>query len=127
MSDHHTPERLIVAEGNECVIISPDRAPCVAGAYGDDAKAIARRLVACWNACEGISTENLENNLPIKELAERYNAALSERDELLGLIVELLDTELAELACQGSHAPVEDVLGRMEFAVAKLKHQLKTD
>lgn len=42
MSTEHTPDRLIVAEGNECVIISPDRAPCVAVAYGDDAKAIAK-------------------------------------------------------------------------------------
>ena len=33
----------------------------------------ARRLVACWNACIGISTENLEQNIPVKELAERYN------------------------------------------------------
>ncbi len=31
-----------------------------------------RRLVACWNACDGISTKNLEDNIPIKELAHNY-------------------------------------------------------
>lgn len=53
---------------------------------GSTDKSIARRLVACWNACEGISTENLEGNLPVKELAHRYNAALRERDALLAAI-----------------------------------------
>lgn len=42
----------------------------------------ARRLAACWNACNGISTENLEDNLPVHELATRYNAALRDRDSL---------------------------------------------
>ena len=36
---------------------------------------------------------------------------------LRGLIKELLDTELAEIACAGSHAPVEDILGRMRDAL----------
>lgn len=43
----------------------------------------ARRIVACVNSCAGISTENLEDNLPVKELADRYNAVLKQRDELL--------------------------------------------
>lgn len=37
----------------------------------------ARRLVACWNACEGVSTENLEDNAPVKTLATRYNELLA--------------------------------------------------
>lgn len=40
------------------------------------AQANARRLAACWNACDGISTENLEINVPVLELAQRYNTAL---------------------------------------------------
>ena len=48
--------------------------------YGE---ANARRIVACVNACSGISTDNLEDNLPVKELARRYNEALKQRDELL--------------------------------------------
>ena len=35
---------------------------------GDYSPANARRLVACWNACIGISTENLEDNIPILAL-----------------------------------------------------------
>lgn len=46
-------------------------------------EANARRIVACVNACAGISTENLEDNLPVKELARRYNNALKQRDKLL--------------------------------------------
>ena len=45
-----------------------------------------RRIVACVNACEGISTENLEDNLPVKELADRYNAVLKQRDMLLDVL-----------------------------------------
>lgn len=49
----------------------------------DECEANARRIVACVNACAGISTENLEENLPVKELARRYNETLKQRDELL--------------------------------------------
>lgn len=43
----------------------------------------ARRIVACVNACAGISTENLETNLPVNELARRYNVVLGQRELLL--------------------------------------------
>jgi hypothetical protein len=36
-----------------------------------------------------------------------------------GLITGLLDTELGELACTGSYAPVEDLLGRMQDALSE--------
>lgn len=55
----------------------------------------AMRLAACWNACQGVSTENLEDNFPIKELAEKYNEALRERDALAAKVVEL-ETEIAK-------------------------------
>lgn len=51
----------------------------------DKLDANARRLVACWNSCNGISTENLENNIPIKELVKKYNDVIVQRDELLGI------------------------------------------
>lgn len=41
-----------------------------------------RRVAACLKACAGISTKNLEENIPIRELLELYNAALKQRDEL---------------------------------------------
>lgn len=60
----------------------------------------ARRLAACWNACLGISTQNLERNLPVIELAERYNEVLRERDALaasLEVSPEFTDTARAAL------------------------------
>ncbi len=57
----------------------------------------ARRIVACVNACEGISTENLEDNLPVKELADRYNAVLKQRDMLLDVLRKTAD-DLAYVA-----------------------------
>lgn len=49
-------------------------------------EAIIRRLVASANACAGISTENLEDNIQVKELADRYNKALRQRDSLLAAL-----------------------------------------
>lgn len=45
-----------------------------------DAKAEenARRIVACLNACEGISTENIEYGLSVKELVQQCNEAIKE-------------------------------------------------
>ena len=45
-------------------------------------EANARRIVACVNACEGVSTKHLENNLPIRELVTRHNEALREIEAL---------------------------------------------
>jgi len=42
-------------------------------------KANARRLVACWNACEGISTETLESNF--SDLGKL--GMMADRDELI--------------------------------------------
>ena len=57
----------------------------------------ARRITACVNACVGISTENLEDNVPIKELARRYNETLKQRDELLAAMIHI-----QQVACSGS-------------------------
>jgi hypothetical protein len=62
------------------------------GDTGHRSLADARRLVACWNACDGLSTENLEGNIPVKELARRYNAALRQREELLTALKDLADS-----------------------------------
>lgn len=53
-------------------------------------EANARRIVACVNACAGISTENLEENLPVKELARRYNVTIDQREVLLAALREIL-------------------------------------
>lgn len=56
------------------------------GKMGNEQKANARRIVACVNACAGISTENLQDNLPVNELARRYNVVLGQRELLLMVI-----------------------------------------
>lgn len=48
----------------------------------------ARRLVACWNACEGLHTESLERGAP---LADQIVDALNQRDELLAQRNQLLE------------------------------------
>ena len=52
--------------------------------------------------------------LRLLELSARQAAEI---ERLRGLMAELLDTELAELACAGSHAPLENILGRMQAAL----------
>lgn len=60
----------------------------------------ARRIRACLNACEGVRTEHLENNLPIVELVGRHSEALRE--------IEALKAERAELA-GALNALVDDI------------------
>ena len=48
-----------------------------------------RRIDACLRACAGISTQNLEDNVPVIELARRYNVVLRERDALSAKIAEM--------------------------------------
>lgn len=58
MSDKHAPGRLTIeGYGSEYVDILDKYGGDVADAV---LKADAKRLVACWNACEGMSTEAIE-------------------------------------------------------------------
>lgn len=54
-------------------------------------EANARRIVACVNACEGVSTKHLENNLPIRELVTRYSEVLREIEALKAERAGLVD------------------------------------
>lgn len=106
MTTSHTPGRLKLSFGKhywDYMINSAKGTPIAYfGHYKPmttkEGKANARRLVAAWNACEGISTENLEDNQPIRELAEKYNAALAQRSELLNALKELLEEADAGIA-----------------------------
>lgn len=52
-----------------------------------DPTANARRLAACWNACEGINTLLLEQlRVPLRDLNGSELALLEQRDELLAAI-----------------------------------------
>lgn len=61
-----------------------------------EARANARRLVACWNACEGMSTESLEA-MPAHFFGavgiERKTRVEQERNQLLFAIEQALEAE----------------------------------
>lgn len=78
-------------------------------------KGNARRIVACVNACAGISTENLEDNLPVKELVQRYNEAIKQRDELLA-VLEKAETVIRELesVSAGEHELADELASTIE-------------
>ena len=80
--------------------------------------AIIRHLVASANACAGISAENLEDNIPIKELATRYNKALRQRDKLLAAIEQFLDPEGNPPADTGEWREVMRVIASVKGGAA---------
>ena len=89
-----------------------------------EAEANSRRVVACLTACAGISTENLEDNLPVKELADRYNAALKQRDELLAVLeaVQAVANESSGIAgwhLNGDVASWDDLLPEVAEAIER--------
>ena len=66
---------------------------------------------------ENLSADALEWKTKATGYQNQMLFAQDEYFKLCKLISELLDTELGELACAGSDAPVEDVLGRMKIAI----------
>lgn len=92
----HTPEPWEVVSRQKtniirCAVIGHCGISIVMGASDSD----ARRIVACVNACSGISTVNLEDNMPIKEglrgLNDRIRNAECQRDELLAALTKVRD------------------------------------
>ncbi len=78
-------------------------ARCVRLASLANLEANARRIAACVNACEGVRTEHLENNLPIVELVGRHSEALREIEALKAERAGLVDDINAlkdEIQCQ---------------------------
>ena len=81
MTANHTPGRLFVSEetpaGTECFynpdlyleIVGYGTIGEIGGGQPDERRANARRIVAAWNACEGLSTEALESGV-VRELAD---------------------------------------------------------
>lgn len=64
--------------------------PMTVGPKMAEAKANAHRLVACWNACDGIQTRIIENIVDRGGIRlENFNAIEQERDELVSALREL--------------------------------------
>ncbi len=83
------------------------------GGYAGKAHADARRLVACWNKCDGIPIEDLEAcpDGGLFHLADHANQLAIECDSLRAVNAELLEalkplslaTDEGDDAAQGTH------------------------
>lgn len=129
MSTPHTPGRLHVG-GDGTIVYSEDGwAVCNAtvfhGRHGgpEVAREHARRLAACWNACEGIPTDELEpgeyeayiistgmetgrleaERDALLEALRRLSFAAAARDNTMGDPCRLVEAK-AELAAADRHA-----------------------
>ena len=58
------------------------------GEFGEEQLENMSRILACVNACEGISTENLEENKPLIYVVRRMNELLKHCDGLLEVAPE---------------------------------------
>lgn len=84
MSAQHTQGRLHVAGQDKVQIRSDKHQIAKAWSFaGKTGQENARRLAACWNACEGLHTESLERNKP---LGDQLVDALNQRYELLAAL-----------------------------------------
>lgn len=104
MNDQHTQGRLVVTHFSGAAYdLRGDGGADVGNfiKYED-----ARRLAACWNACEGLTVENLEDNMPLLDglaglntkLAESGAALFAARALLIEVIAEVPDDYSDELA-----------------------------
>jgi hypothetical protein len=73
--------------------------------FPEDAKANARRIVACVNACAGIETDHLENH-GLPGFAEKISILVRQRDELHSALELLLErTEVPDRDCRCHISP----------------------
>lgn len=135
MQSNHTPEPWSVSEESfdndgikESVIRGMDGRAAIAvtldfGANNPSMReANARRIVACVNACAGISTTSLEGEVGVIESVTKFTSkkltdVRQQRDELLAVC-----EELAECAAYWSEYDVPiGIADRLTAAIAKVK------
>lgn len=90
----HTPEPWLVdKDENGIYIVESDGNRAIAKVLHGrkDADAVARRIVACVNACRGVKTENLEIT-GILHLAcgNEWDTVTEQRDQLLSALESLI-------------------------------------
>ena len=108
----HTQGKLTVSEIGVGFELDDEKGRCIAQTQQlcaiknaedhDERKANARRLVACWNACDGISTESLEMAAALGGLRDVSPGAavFSQRDELLEALQMIASMGLDALQCR---------------------------
>lgn len=122
MTQEHTPEPWIIRRGdwsthatlittakrrrNKTVPIAEVDTDGFNKEFGDEQKANARRIVACVNACAGVSNGELAMTTMSAVLA-RMNEAEQQRDELLAALVNAKESlercyDVTDWPCNGS-------------------------
>jgi siroheme synthase (precorrin-2 oxidase/ferrochelatase) len=89
------------------------------GASGISAKANARRIVACVNACEGIRTEALEHRAHLLKAEDDTIAKLQQqRDELLAAMNRILEGPKNTMS---DGKALKEIIGTARAAIAKVE------
>lgn len=121
MSAQHTPGRIRYDfEPGYCGELIASNGTTVATFTDEPSKADAKRLVACWNACDGISTELLEA-APYKDSAAfmAFLKVEGQRDELLDSIKNFFDVYENREKKPGWVVRVHDARARCMEAIQK--------
>lgn len=90
MSEQHTPGRLRV-EKSTLIFANNAGGFCISQCPSPEAN--ARRLVACWNALDGISTTAIEDAERSGSIAYRV---ITQRDELLSALKHIEGVAMAD-------------------------------
>lgn len=123
MSGQHTPGRLRLFDTYADSEIRDDKEKLVAVVLAEKANS-ARRLVACWNACEGLTTEHLENIDMLGEtLAGRFSAFRASERELMDTRDELLAVLKGFHAWADNQADAQSKGGHATFDLWMLREQ----
>ena len=125
MSDKHTQGRLATSESTEhwgrtnAHINDADGNMLGSIWCGttEQNKANARRLVACWNACEGLPTAWIEGGAA--DILEHAKSLKSQRDELLAALLECERYGGGYTNCNESYLP-PTVREKARAAIAKV-------
>lgn len=120
MSAKHTPGLLHV-DPKRSLRIATDQDESLASTGTSDVlrdswEANARRLVACWNACDGIDTEYLEGDDSLPHYARRL---MAQRDELLAALEKIAGFTLSQF--MGPHDMALECVTVACAAIAKVE------
>lgn len=128
MSTQHAQGRLTACTPSDTLHAIRNARDCIVADVGYSGTttvdtANARRLVACWNACEGLSTEKLENiDMLGGTLAGRFEAFHARERELMDVRDELLEAlkvlHHRYVQCIGNEGP-EALAARAAIAKAE--------
>lgn len=90
----------------------------IESANEQEAEANARRLAACWNACDGLDTDILESSRSLSDALHLNDKRVdSQRDDLLAALCEMV--EFFQPNAWGSNENRKDALANASAAIAK--------